>query len=86
MIWARILSWQKDLSSPKRPDEDLGSNHPSPPPYLVISGSSVLKVKRLGFVANHSSPSSADVKNIGAIRKSSHLIRSNGVYQESYVI
>jgi len=35
--------------------------------YLVITGSYFLKVKRLGFVANHSSQSSAEVKNIGVI-------------------
>jgi len=39
-----------------------------PTPYLVITGGCFLNVKRLGFVANHSSPSSADVKIIGAIR------------------
>jgi len=33
----------------------------------MITGGCFLKGKRLRFVANHSSPSSADVKNTGAI-------------------
>jgi hypothetical protein len=38
-----------------------------PAPYLVITGGCFLKLKGLGFVANHSSPSTADLKNIEAV-------------------
>jgi hypothetical protein len=51
---------------------------PTQPPILLVPGALSLGIKRLGREADHSSPSSAEVKNAWSYT-STHAIRFHGV-------